>query len=176
MVGEIRSQLALHPRLEDGDPLGRDAPAASLIGVARVGEPVAEHPHPAAEGRPDPGPEVIRPRRKEQEELRIRDDPLVSEQDGAEPLPEPRAARLAGDRDLDAAGPQRLGHRPHLGRLAGSVQPLEGDESTRHRLSFDLLRRRQASTARRCSARVSENTCRPPSPAATKNSSLPPAG
>src|SRR5262245_35823001 len=50
---EIRSQLALHERLEMRYVRGRDAPPAALIGIGSVGEAVAKHPRAAIERRTD---------------------------------------------------------------------------------------------------------------------------
>src|SRR5207302_9050400 len=62
----------------------------------------------------------------------VQDDPpyLVAER---------RAARLAGQQRVPAAGPQPFGEVPSGGRLAAPVRPLEGDEPATGRGARHLL-------------------------------------
>jgi len=135
---EQQRQVRLQVRMDDGhqrvDLRDGQAAAAALVGVGGVGEPIAEHPLTAGNGRSDEVVEVRGASGEHQQQLaglrhRLR-TPL--EQDLAQALGPRRAAGLARDGHFDAVLAQpRCGAR-ELRRLARAFAALERDESTLH--------------------------------------------
>ena len=112
--------------LEDGvDP---EVAATALVGDRRVDVPVADDGCATLERGPDHLVDVLGASGGVERDLSPRRDVIAVEDEVAHLLAERRPARLAREHDVDALALERLGEEPRLGRLAGAVDALEGDE------------------------------------------------
>ena len=84
----------MHPSLELGDALIRDAVAPALVRVGRVGEAIAKHPIAARKRRTDDALQVLVPGREHQEGLALVQHGLVQKK-RAKLLAKRRSARFA---------------------------------------------------------------------------------
>ena len=117
-----RVQVQLEHALE------AEAARDPLVGERRVEVAVADHVGAALERRRDHVLDELRARRGEERRLGPGRDLALGEQQLAHPLAELGPAGLARGDDLAAVGGERLGEQLGLGRLAGAVEPFEGDE------------------------------------------------
>jgi hypothetical protein len=116
------------PVLERGEALERHAAPVALVGEGGVGEAVAEDVVAARQRGLDAAQDVVAARREDDQRLRDRVH-AGAEQRRAQRLGERRSARLAGRDDAAAGRAQALRERLEVRRLAGAVDPLEGDEA-----------------------------------------------
>jgi hypothetical protein len=101
-----------------------------LIGQGRVQVAVAQHHRTPLQGRADDLLDQLGPGGGEQQRLGPRMQLDLGVQDHRpDPLPRRRAARLARDHHLAAPALQRSPQQLELGRLAGALDPLEGDQA-----------------------------------------------
>ena len=94
----------------------------ALVREGRVGEASAHDGCSVGECRPDHMPDELPPSRFEQqrvgERIGLLDATVAGEEDLAQLLAEPCPAGFPRDDDIDTCGPQPLGQRLDLGRLA----------------------------------------------------------
>ena len=130
--GQVRTERALHRLLETGNQRLRQPPSPTLIGVARIGESVTDHPLPLLERRPDEFPKVGSPRREHQQQLgQGWHRPLPPcQQHLADLLCHGNSARFPGHDHALAGRPQALGNECQVGGLSGTLDTLQGDEGT----------------------------------------------
>ena len=134
IVGHVQHQGQVR-----GDPQqagqGRDhravgALATALIGERRVGEPVADHPHPGGERRADAAFHMLGAGGEMQQRFgRRRPVDAVSEQQPAQQLRALGAARLAGPQHRQAAQRQGVRQQPRLGGFASRLPAFQRDEA-----------------------------------------------
>ena len=138
-AGTSRINGQVRARAPDGDAIERvedalGAAAGALIDAGRIGEAVAEHPVAGVERRPDHALDVVGARGREKHRLAL--DAELLGRPGKQQSPDRfggrRAARLAGQGYVVPGRLQPLGKPPDLGRFAGPLAALEGDELAGH--------------------------------------------
>ena len=102
--------------------------AAALVGVGRVGEPVAEHPVAARERGSDHAVEMLAPRCEHEQRLAVVRHWLAQDQ-RPQRFAEGRPAGLARHDDHVPRSLEALGEPRHVRALAGTVDTLERDET-----------------------------------------------
>ena len=145
--GEARPHPAARARVERAHRLEVEAARVALVGEGRIREAVAEDDLPRVERGPDDLTHVLRAVRAVEEELgeRRQRGGVGAEQEAANGGPGRRAARLARLEHAAAARAEVLGEVPQVGRLAGALDALEGDEQRHGRgvgLAFAARRRK----------------------------------
>ena len=128
-------QAAGDGRLVDvEDAVDAQAAGGALVGERGVEEAVGHDPAPGREGGADDALDQLGPRGGEEVGLggQAQVPGLAVQDEPADALAQHRPARLAGERDAQAAALQGLGEQPGLGRLAAAVDALEGDEARRY--------------------------------------------
>ncbi len=112
------------------DGFARQAAAVGLVGHRGVGEAVAQHHGPAAQGRRYDLVDQLRAGRLVDEQLGAVGEPGVGrvEHERAQGLAHRGAAGLAQAQHLEPVGAQPLGQKADVGRLAGAVGAFEGHE------------------------------------------------
>ena len=161
----VRLYIAVHPPLELGNAGPRDAAPAGLIRVGRIGKAIAQDPRPCGQYRQNNFVEMLAAGSKEKERLRLGVQRFCTIQNEfPQPLAQSRPSRLARKGHGDALPPQKIREPGDVGRLARTVDALEGNEFAAHQRRPDLW---YLATARSCSTSVREK-CEVPSPRDTK--------
>uniref|UniRef100_A0A0S6YYI3 Uncharacterized protein n=1 Tax=Mizugakiibacter sediminis TaxID=1475481 RepID=A0A0S6YYI3_9GAMM len=132
---QVRLQVLGRPTLQLADARLRLAAAAALVGVAGVGEAVAQHPAARRQRGPDHLAHQLRARGEHQQQFRLGADAAQRgiEHQRAHRLAERRAARLARQQQVDAMRFEMVAQAGQQRALAGALAPFEGDESSAHR-------------------------------------------
>jgi hypothetical protein len=128
---EVGLQPGVDPAFEVAQHALVLAAAGALVRERRVGEAVAQDGVAARQRRHDHAVEVVAARGEDEQRL---DDAvhLLVQQQLAQVLGERRPTRLARADDAPTACAQARGERLDVRRLAGAVDPLEGDEPAVH--------------------------------------------
>ena len=116
------------PQRQPLDLVGAQVPAAALVGDRGVEVAVGDDDGAALERGPDQRGDVVRAVGRVEQRLGARVDVVAVQHRLAQHQPELGAARLAREHDLAAEARQPVAEQAGLGRLAGAVAALEGDE------------------------------------------------
>ena len=132
--GEPRLQ-AHHALFEFGDEIRGQPAAAALVGVAGIGEAVADHPGATRQRRLDGFAHVLRPRGEHQQQFGFGGGRLVLhavhghvEQQAADLFGQRRAAGLAGGHHVVAGLQQRIAQCVQHGGLARALAAFQRNE------------------------------------------------
>ena len=129
--GPVRQKPAGGPQGQVPDLLGPEGAGRALVGDGGVEVAVGDDDGAALQGGANEGGDVVGAVGGVQEGLGARVDVVAVEQQATDLGPQGGAARLAGDEDLDALGPESFGEDAGLGGLADAVAPFEGEEEAR---------------------------------------------
>ena len=140
--------------VEGADDGEVEAAAVALVGDRRFREAVREHDLARREGRPDDDAHVLRPVGAIQEELAQRRERrrVRAEQQAADGGAGGRAAGLAGLDHGMSGSSQMVRQQAEVGRFAGALDPLEGDEERHGRDPSNVRAARPQARQARASA------------------------
>jgi len=129
-----RPETSRHDTVKLPDVRDRQPPPVSLVGERRIGEAVAQDDPALCESGEDHLAEMLRAARRIQEELRRGVQPSVErvQEDPADLVADGRTARFPGERHRPSLFRKILQEAGDLGRLAGALDALKGDERSRH--------------------------------------------
>ena len=125
---QVGPEVAERNALQCRDRLLRDAVAAALVGVGRVGEPVADDPRPFGEPRPDLALAVLAPRGKHEQRLAEARHRLVQQQ-LAQAFAEQRASGLPRRPDPPPVSFEPFLDPGQMRALPRTVDAFEADEA-----------------------------------------------
>jgi len=133
--GEVRRDAGAGPGFERGDALHRLAAAAALVGVAGIGETIAQHPASGLQCGRDALAHQLRARGEHHQQFALRTHAAQGrvEQDRAQRFAQRRAAGLARLQQVDALPGQVRMQAGQQGALAGALATLKADEHATHR-------------------------------------------
>ncbi len=123
-----------HAPFQFGDEVAVTAARRALVGVAGIGETIADHPATGRKRGQDGSAHVLGPAGKHQQQLGFRRGRLMAgrEQQVADLLGQRRAAGLAGTDDRFPGRLQRLAQLRQHGRFTRAFAAFQGDQAGLH--------------------------------------------